>query len=168
MPWNSTISRCVCGDYRRELPSDHPLRKNSNWQTHELRPGVGHRTHDGSELHGLNAQTWTGTKKDHPRKLFGIKEWCVLCILHLFNVVWDFMPDMMHQISGTFSNHFIPMLKLKRNPKAEKPPSPNDENGKKYSREVQKNRMAAWTAKNVAKATVNNVTSFFFKSVFFF
>jgi hypothetical protein len=37
-------------------------------------------------------------KKDAPYKLTGVKELCPLSFLPFFDVVWDFLPDMMHII----------------------------------------------------------------------
>jgi len=121
MPWNFPANRCCCGGYRKELPPDHPLRTASIvWPDAEIRPGSLQRTHAGTAENGMVAEHYQGYKKYHPEKRVGINRWCPLAILHLFDVVWDFLPDMMHIIDGTMSSHIIPMLKGKRNPAAPK------------------------------------------------
>ena len=40
----------------------------------------------------------------------GVKEWCPLSALHLFDIIWDIMPDLMHMIKGLLKDHLLKLL----------------------------------------------------------
>ena len=46
------------------------------------------------------------SRANHPRYQSGINSWSPLSVLHLFNMIWDFPPDMMH-INKTFWERLV-------------------------------------------------------------
>ena len=40
----------------------------------------------------------------------GVNEWCPLSALHLFDIIWDIMPDLMHMIKGLLKDHLLKLL----------------------------------------------------------
>ena len=51
----------------------------------------------------------------------GIFGWCPLCILPLFNIVWDILPDMMHIMEGIYKRILFQLFKGKKLPAPYKP-----------------------------------------------
>jgi hypothetical protein len=58
----------------------------------------------------------TALKKDSPYKVSVVKELCPLTFLPLFNVVWYFLPDMMHIVPAIMKGHLMPLMKGLRYP----------------------------------------------------
>jgi hypothetical protein len=68
------------------------------------------------DVHKTNADTdLSDFKKEH-----GISDWCPLSLLHLFDIIRDIMPDLMHIIMGLVKRHLLKLLKGERTPKAPK------------------------------------------------
>ena len=54
--------------------------------------------------------------KKHPRLKSGVNTWCPLNKLMMFNVIWDFTPDMMHIIGTFFERLVLGVFKGTREP----------------------------------------------------
>jgi hypothetical protein len=92
----------VCVHDRRNLRDGHPFRKDPRWGPHEVLPPNTLRSHEGVEklAHELSAME-EGKDLELRKKQCGIREYCALGLLYLFDIVWDMMPDMMHIVKGT-------------------------------------------------------------------
>jgi hypothetical protein len=132
--WTPEVKRRCWGDFRRFLPNHpvpHPLREASGQfgpaETREPYPartsgsmvqqGLSNVAHEGL-LRRPDARKNKIYIKDLPFKTHGVKAPCPLRFLPFFDVVWDFMPDMMHLNSGIWQRHFFELLKGKRMPAA--------------------------------------------------
>ena len=58
--------------------------------------------------------TYVWNSKVHPRLKSGVNTWCPLNKLMMFNVIWDFTPDMMHVIGTFFERLVLGVFKGKR------------------------------------------------------
>ena len=150
-----TISRVRWVDFRKWLPPDHELRRNSvtfGKEEHGQPPPV--RTHAGMLSDAFRNQEHLkryrqahpgdpkAYKKDLPYKTTGVKEVCPLAALHLFNLVWDLLPDMMHIVPAVMKGHVVPMMQGKRDPK-----KPKDRKETEFwSKADQKDLLARWEA----------------------
>lgn len=128
------ITRRCWGEYRRYLPTNHPLRAASGiYGARETRPPPPNRTHADFIAHGrANEEHDAGLrrpepkkngylKKDSPYKTSGIKGLSPLRFIPLFDLVWDILPDMMHIVWGCWQRHFLALMKGQRAPKRVKP-----------------------------------------------
>lgn len=118
-PMNPGINRHICGGFRRYLGPDHPYRTDRRFGKRERREPPATRQHaeiiaDSLRLDALYTKK---DKSDHVQES-GVKEWCALSILPLWNMVWDFLPDMMHILKGFFQRQLVRLFKSKRHPAA--------------------------------------------------
>lgn len=100
--------------YLRWLAQDDPLRQGYG---QEGPPAP--RTHDkacaeGLESDGKPYHTWDS--KTHVRLTTGINHWCPLSVLHKFDMIWDFCPDMMHIIKTWFERLVLGVFSGTRKP----------------------------------------------------
>ena len=86
----------------RWLPPNHQFRADAAFGTKRDTGPPRARTHAESVQQGLDSDNYRGTKKGHVRKLTGINTSCALSFLHLFDIIWDVCPDMMHIIKNFF------------------------------------------------------------------
>jgi hypothetical protein len=93
-------------------------------QEDPLRNGCGNdpppqaRTHDKacSEAKTSEASVLAWKSDKHPRKKTGINHWSPLSVLSMFNMIWDFCPDMMHIIKTFFERLVLGVFSGKRRP----------------------------------------------------
>jgi hypothetical protein len=119
------INRIICGNYRRYLGPDHPYRTDNRFGEEERRPPPDARTHadivrDSLHQKGLRRGGATAATMKDFASTSGVKFWCPFSILPLFNLVWDFLPDMMHVLKGIIHRHLFGLLKGYREPKPPK------------------------------------------------
>lgn len=149
--YDHATCRNIYGDYRRYLPAGDVLRHDPGFDEHEDRPEPKARTHEQACADGLAATkcTMAVTNAAHPATKNGISYVTVLVFLHMFDIIWDFLPDMMHILKGSLGGHLIPLLKGQRRPGAPKrPAAARDEDGEEWEtikerhREITKKCMA--------------------------
>ena len=58
-----------------------------------------------------------GVAEDSRKNIHGVHELCPLAQLYLFDVVWDFVPDMMHLIDNIMDKYIVGSLKGDRDVK---------------------------------------------------
>ena len=91
----------VCIHNRRYLRQNHPYRKDLRWDYQETRDPPDLRTTD--EIESLSREISAmkeGPDTERKKKLSGIDGFCLLQQLHMFDIVWDMLPDMMHITKG--------------------------------------------------------------------
>lgn len=107
--------RCWC-DYRRYLPSDHPMRKHADYGKVETRSPPTLRTHKKFVKDACANMQHRGYKSHAPYKTTGVKHLSPLAALHMFDLVWDILPDMMHVVPGIWKRHIFAMFTGDRKP----------------------------------------------------
>lgn len=166
--WTPEVSRRCWGDFRRFLPlhpTPHEFRNTSaRYGPAEMRETHPMRTSEGMTQQGKanvaherrlrreGARAEGIFKKDLPFKEHGIHEPCPLRHLPFFDVVWDFMPDMMHLNSGVWQRHLFELMKGKRMPAAVRARKKNNakENTKLLAdHELVKAQLADWALDKV-------------------
>jgi hypothetical protein len=78
---------------------------------------------------GKASDDWTGPDNRHPRHTTGVNASCPLSKLHLFDIIWDICPDMMHIIKNFFEKLTMQVFSGARVPSwsAGKHPMPNED-----------------------------------------
>lgn len=64
----------------------------------------------------LQNEKWTGAVNAEPHNKTGIVKYCPLSTLHMFDIIWDVMLDMMHTIKNFWEARVIPTFKGTRCP----------------------------------------------------
>ena len=123
-PKNAGLSRHVSGGYSSYYPTSHPDRPFD--ALHE----PASREHDSTCLAGISngaardRRIRLGARavadEDKAEHIHGVKEWCPLAILEFFNVIWDFVPDMMHMVYNLLKEYVVKTMKGLRKPKVPK------------------------------------------------
>jgi len=72
----------------------------------------------------LQNEQWTGAVNAEPHNKTGIVKYCPLSTLHMFDIIWDIMLDMMHTIKGFWEARVIPTFKGTRCPAHSTAPEP--------------------------------------------
>ena len=106
--WEAGINRMVYAGYKRQLKPGTPGRGAGT------PPPPLARTHAETSRHGKLADTYDKSgapDAGHPKHDTGIKRWCPLAILPLFDLILDICPDMMHIMKGLMGGHWMPLLK---------------------------------------------------------
>jgi hypothetical protein len=121
------INRSTCACNRRYLPENHKLREKMDtlngrpeFKEAETRPPPPPRTHDVVVEDARLTKAYADAKKAKrrsPHKESGVKFVCYFALLFLFDMVWDFLPDMMHIVKAILHGHLYPLLKGERDPK---------------------------------------------------
>jgi hypothetical protein len=125
--WSYGIKRMVFERHRRLLAANDPVRRDPTYGDTEDDVFPAARNHDESARDGERARAHTAhpyTSSRHPYSKTSIRFWCALVILHLFDMVKDFVPDTMHILKDFWSLHFIPLFKGLRLPARYKAPRP--------------------------------------------
>ena len=124
--WRDGLKRTTCACNRSYLPPGHRLRKKQYSLSN--RPSFEHdetesqppvRTHEKvvADARATNAHKAAKKAKDKsPHKKSGVKFFCWLSLLFLFDMVWDFLPDMMHIVTAILHGHLYPLMKGERDP----------------------------------------------------
>ena len=107
--------RCWCG-YRRYLPEDHDMRAHAAFGRPETRAPPASRSHTGYVRAAERNVNHRGYKKDAPYKKSGVKDLSPLAAVPMLNMVWDFLPDMMHIVEGIWKRHIFSMFRGERKP----------------------------------------------------
>jgi hypothetical protein len=120
----------------RWLPRGHRFRR-------DVRFGEGRgkatppepRNHAECVEEGKASTNWTGHETRHPRHQSGIDGTCALIYLHLFDIVWDICPDMMHIIKNFFEKLTFQLFSGDRVPNwsASKNKEPEDKTAPDYA-----------------------------------
>lgn len=110
--------------HRRYLAADDPERTNPAFGDAEQSPPPPDRVHADAVRDGLEADSYRGPAGHHPQHRTSVKWWCPLAVLPHFDLVQDFVPDMMHIVKDFFTGHYIPLFKGSRMPKPWTKPSP--------------------------------------------
>ena len=107
---NMAIHRFNTG-FRQFLPPSHTDRRaGGNFESKDSRPQPKYRTHRETVVSGLLARDWQGYQNANPKLKTGVSNWCPLCVVPLFDVVWDAMGDMMH-LCMYYPRHILPVMK---------------------------------------------------------
>jgi hypothetical protein len=117
-------------DTRKHLPAGHPMR--------DLDDGsretgcCEYRTHTQTLAEGQQTIDYTGAwdSLNNPAKATGVDGVCALSHLELFDVIFDFLPDMMHIPKQILKGHLLPLLKGER-----RPAHPSKPKGQNYTDE---------------------------------
>jgi hypothetical protein len=108
---------------RRELPPKHPIRGDASFGIDEEDPAENEparlRTkeelqRDGARMDFQDEVELDGEEKKAIKDLIdqtGVNGYCIFILLSLFDVVWDFMPDMMHIMKDIWQDHLLPLFK---------------------------------------------------------
>ena len=149
--YNYGVSTCIHDKYYRWLPANDPGRLG-------LGPSgpPAERTHDTVCEDGLindaemaitlqraaEKNKLTDTRRDGIGKMHiaGVNRWCPLAALHMFDVVWDFVFDIMHA-ADVFKRYVVPTMKGERVPKP-KLLDTNGQTGESLQRCAQRNKDA--------------------------
>jgi hypothetical protein len=134
----------VARDMRRHLPANHPIRSDLSYGPH-AGPKPKMRTHiqtvrEALEIEGMPE----GPAKERKKKDAGIYGQCFFRFLALFDLIWDFLPDIMHIHKGLWNKWLLMLLKgVKTHARPAKPKSTHQVGGKsvEYSEEVMGVRM---------------------------
>jgi hypothetical protein len=86
----------------RWLPRNHRFRRDPAFGTARGTNPPPARNHATAVEQGQATDKWKGTLKGDPRHETGINTSCPLSFLHLFDVIWDICPDMMHIVKNFF------------------------------------------------------------------
>lgn len=146
-PKTAGISRHVSGAYSSYYPTRHPNRP------FDALAEPASREHDDTCLAGIKngAARDRRERSDDPRAVAdedkaehinGVKEWCPLAILAFFNVIWDFVPDMMHMIYNIIKEYVVKTMKGLRKPKMPRLLKIDGYEGSERSRRIDQNRQS--------------------------
>jgi hypothetical protein len=144
--FNFGVNRCVHDKFYRWLPAGDSARQDAS-----APPRV--RTHETVCMDGLLNEAEVAAKlqfaaqrnqlTDQRRDTYaelqtnGVNRWCPLAALHLFDVVWDFVFDIMHA-ADVFKRYIVPSMKGERVP-VKKAPLNTDEQ-KHTQEEIQRRK----------------------------
>jgi hypothetical protein len=91
----------VCIHNRRNLRTNHPFRKDPRWPNKEPREPIPLRTSVEVEQQSREISSMPpGPDKVRKQTATGIKGFCLLFMLSMFDIIWDMLPDMMHITKG--------------------------------------------------------------------
>ena len=74
------------------------------------------RTHKGYVDAAIKNANHRGPKSKSPYKQTGVRDLSPLAAVPMMNMVWDFLPDMMHVIPGIWKGHVFSMFNGHRRP----------------------------------------------------
>jgi hypothetical protein len=101
----------VCIHNRRNLRGEHPFRTNPQWEVRDDRTPNPLRTTEEVETKARELSDMVaGPEKDRAQTASGIDGFCVLLLLHMFDIVWDMLPDMMHIVKGTDNAYMLHVM----------------------------------------------------------
>lgn len=121
------LNRMHMPSARSFLPHDHPMRSPGHFASSHLTPAPQPRTHQNVTVTARRLYGCPNpTQREELSKSTGVKEECRLSMLDHFDMVWDYLLDMMHCIGGFLEEHIIPVLKGQRPISAPKPPQAPD------------------------------------------
>ena len=106
------------GNSRKELPQGDPYRTDEQFSQPEHADPTAFRTHAEATRDGTISSSLkdiaNNARYDRHKSNTGIFESCVLALLHHFDMIWDWCPDMMHHIKQLIAGHIIPLMKGER------------------------------------------------------
>ena len=149
------VSRMVSGDYGAYLPLLHPKRHAG---LPAEPPGRLHAATCRDALKNqlsrdrrVQLEACEVEEKDKDENIKGVKEWCPLVKLQLFDVIWDFVPDMMHMVQGLLKTYIVKTMLGKRKVKEPKPLTTDGFEGAELDRRKGLNAQAAKDYATAAK-----------------
>ena len=158
---NRGVMRMVSGKYDHYLPQNHPKRGASS--PREPEP----RLHAATCKDALKNQMRRDTRvrlnprdvemEDKTKHIRGAKEWCPLAKLHLFDVIWDFVPDMMHLVQGVLKTYIVQTMKGSRAVKVPKPLKTEGFQGDALAKRNKLNRDALHEYKEAVKVLTPSI-----------
>jgi hypothetical protein len=110
---SSALKRSSYGGYVRWTSANHPFRTDPTFGPpcpHSSHPPPTNRTHTEARAQGRAGDAYSGPKNAHPEHVTGIQHESPLCYLHLFNIIWDVCPDMMHIIKNFFEKVVLKLM----------------------------------------------------------
>lgn len=152
---------------RRELPPNHPIRSNRAFGVDEKDAAENQpaeqRTSAEVQQIGARINFQDDVDLDNEEKkaikdvieATGINGYCIFALLFMFDVVWDFAPDMMHIMKDIWQDHLLPLFKGADGAKPKKPNmtkltdaagDPLDKNTIKQKKAKFKTRVTLWEA----------------------
>jgi Transposase family tnp2 len=124
-PYCRGVSTVVHGDYYRWLPANDasrlartdtpPLERNNEASCQDALQNEAIITDKLQTAAAKNQLTDTRRKTVGKTDINGINYWCPLVVLYLFDVVWDFVFDIMHA-ADVFKRIIVPTMKGERAP----------------------------------------------------
>ena len=110
------VSRHVCGDYgsyyplfHNERPANAPDEPTQREHHKTCFDGILTAAARDRRVTAPNSRRVAAADKLTEKK--GIKEWCPLAALAFFDVIWDFVPDMMHMIYNILKIYVVKLIK---------------------------------------------------------
>jgi hypothetical protein len=108
----------------RWLDANHPYRTDPTFGEEDRFPPPPNREAQKAHQEGLDAEEWLGSKATNPRHTTGIALSSPLSYLHMFDIIWDICPDMMHILKnfsekilvGLLGGERVPKWSTKKNP----------------------------------------------------
>ena len=100
----------------RWLPADHRFRTDETFGSPNHSGPPEPRNHDECVAQGKASDEYIGFQNAHVKNDTGINRSCPLSFLHLFDIVWDICPDMMHIIKNFFEKLTFKLFAGKRTP----------------------------------------------------
>jgi hypothetical protein len=109
---------------------------------------------------GKASDDYRGFRNAHVKYTTGINRSCALSFLHLFDIVWDICPDMMHIIKNFFEKLTFKLFAGQRTPEWDKSKNKKPEKGAseyssklrrhndavaRWKRAVEQNRLCIWS-----------------------
>ena len=131
------LSKTLFEHFRRWLDPDDPLRDDPAFGAPEHRPPPPLTTLQDylNAVKASESSELAWDNDEHPRKQTGVNGWCPLSLLPLWNMIKDFLPDLMHIVKNWYERTYLPLLKGKRNPTKNrnlKEPERTEENDHNY------------------------------------
>ena len=155
------VSRHVSGNYGSYYPPYHNDRPPN--APVEPKPRVHHRTCvDGILVAAARDRRVTAANPreiadaDKVKHKNGVKEWCPLAILAFFDVIWDFVPDMMHMVYNILKEYVVKTIKGVRKIKRPKLLKLEGYEGDALAARRQKNKTTKLDYKRATEVTCNN------------
>jgi len=84
----------------RWLPKNHRFQRDESFGSARRQDPPDARNADECVAQGKDCDHYRGFKNAHPSETTGINRSCPLSFLHLFDIVWDICPDMMHIVEN--------------------------------------------------------------------
>ena len=123
--YSSGVSTIVHGDFYRWLPAGDPDRDGKTdgppMERNNARACVDALRNEAVVTENLQRATTRNQLSDQRRNHYakthvhGINNWCPLAVLDLFDVIWDFVFDIMHA-ADAFKRFVVPTMKGERRP----------------------------------------------------
>ena len=117
--YSKGLSRTLFKHFRRWLDLADPLRTDPRFGPPEMRgpPSLTTMAEYLAAVIATESCLLAWKHKDHPRKASGVNGWCPLSACPLWNMLSDFLPDLMHIVKNWHERTMLHLLQGKRTPK---------------------------------------------------